>query len=265
MKLDILKNQWLDIVFEGRNKSYGAYELRQTNRKTTIKALIIGAIVFSVAVAAPLIINMLPQNEEVEIDRDIKITAIKLPPKKEEPKLNVPPPPPPPPKVDQVKFVKPVVAKANEVTEEPPKIIEVKDKKIGAETIKGDPDAVLTVQPVGTGTAAVVEEVDNQIYNTAGIEVKPDFPGGIDKFYKFVGNNYQTPEEEGLKGKVYVTFVVEKDGSLTDIKVIRDIGYGTGKEAIRVLKKCPKWTPGEQNGKKVRVLYSLPITIQSAD
>ena len=188
-----------------------------------------------------------------------------MPPKKEEIKKDIPPPPPPPPKVDQVKFVKPVVAKAEEVTEEPPKTVEIKDKKLGAETIKGDPDAILSVEPVGTGTAAVVEEVDNQIYNTAGIEVKPDFPGGIEKFYKFVGNNYQTPEEEGLKGKVYVTFVVEKDGSLTDIKVIRDIGYGTGKEAIRVLKKCPKWTPGEQNGKKVRVLYSLPITIQSAE
>jgi protein TonB len=95
--------------------------------------------------------------------------------------------------------------------------------------------------------------------------VKPDFPGGIEKFYKFVGNNYRTPEEEGLKGKVYVTFVVEKDGSLTDIKVVRDIGYGTGTEAVRVLKKCPKWNPGEQNGKKVRVQYSLPITIQSAE
>mgnify|MGYP003411423114 CR=1 FL=1 len=70
---------------------------------------------------------------------------------------------------------------------------------------------------------------------------------------------------EGLKGKVFVSFVVEKDGSLTDIKVIRDIGYGTGKEAIRVLKQCPKWNPGEQNGKKVRVLYSLPINIQSAE
>ncbi|OAB25073.1 outer membrane transport energization protein TonB [Flavobacterium fryxellicola] len=265
MKLDILKNQWLDIVFEGRNKAYGAYELRRTNRKTTIKALILGAVFFSIAVATPLIINLIPKGEEQEIDRDIKITAIKLPPKKEEPKLNVPPPPPPAPKVDVIKFVKPVVAKAEEVTEEPPKIIEVKNKTLGAVTIKGDPDAVLTVEPVGTGKAAVVEEVDNQIYNTAGIEVKPDFPGGINKFYKFVGDNYQTPEEEGLKGKVYVTFVVEKDGSLTDIKVIRDIGYGTGKEAIRVLKKCPKWTPGEQNGKKVRVLYSLPITIQSAD
>ena len=265
MKLDIFKNQWLDIVFDGRNKSYGAYQLRKSNTKTSVRALIVGSILFGLAVSAPLILSLLPDSSDVEENRDIKITAIKLPPKQEKPKENLPPPPPPAPKVDQVKFVKPVVAKAEEITEEPPKIVEMKDKKIGAETIKGDPDAVLSVEPVGTGTAAVVEEVDNQIYSTAGIEVKPDFPGGINKFYKFVGDNYQTPEEEGLKGKVYVTFVVEKDGSLTDIKVIRDIGYGTGKEGIRVLKKCPKWTPGEQNGKKVRVLYSLPITIQSAE
>jgi len=265
MKLDIIKNQWLDIVFEGRNKIYGAYELRKSNKKTTVRALIIGSVIFSLAVAAPLIVSYLPDSNEEDANKDIKIATVKLPPKKEEVKPNQPPPPPPPPKVDQVKFVKPVVAKAEEVTEDPPKIEDLKDKKVGAETIKGDPDAVLTVEePVGTGTAAVVEE-DNQVYNTAGIEVKPDFPGGIEKFYKFVGNNYKTPEEEGLKGKVYVTFVVEKDGSLTDIKVLRDIGYGTGAEAIRVLKKCPKWTPGEQNGKKVRVLYSLPITIQSAE
>jgi len=265
MKLDIIKNQWLDIVFEGRNKIYGAYELRKSNGKTTIKALIIGSVIFAFAVAAPLIASFLPDSGEDEVDNNVKIATVKLPPKKEEVKPNQPPPPPPPPKVDQVKFTKPVVAKAEEVTEDPPKIEELKDKKVGSETIKGDPDAVLTVdEPVGTGTAAVVEE-DNQVYNTAGIEVKPDFPGGIEKFYKFVGNNYKTPEEEGLKGKVYVTFVVEKDGSLTDIKVLRDIGYGTGAEAIRVLKKCPKWTPGEQNGKKVRVLYSLPITIQSAE
>jgi protein TonB len=266
MKLDIFTNQWLDIVFEGRNKAYGAYELRKENNKTGVRALIFGAVVFAIAVSMPLILSLLPENSDVDETLDTKIVSIKLPPKKEEIKKNIPPPPPPPPKVDQVKFVKPVVAKANEVTEEPPKTVEIKDKKLGAETIKGDPDAILTVEPVGTGTAAVVEEApDNQIYNTAGIEVKPDFPGGINKFYKFVGDNYQTPEEDGLKGKVYVTFVVEKDGSLTDIKVIRDIGYGTGKEAIRVLKKSPKWSPGIQNGKPVRVLYSLPITIQSAE
>lgn len=266
MKLDIIKNQWLDIVFEGRNKIYGAYELRKSNNKTTVKALIIGSIIFSFAVAAPLIASLLPDSEEEVVNNDIKIATVKLPPKKEEIKPNQPPPPPPPPKVDQVKFVKPVVAKANEITEDPPKIVDLKDKKVGNETIKGDPDAVLTVdEPVGKGPVTEIIQEDNNVYNTAGIEVKPDFPGGIEKFYKFVGNNYKTPEEEGLKGKVYVTFVVEKDGSLTDIKVLRDIGYGTGAEAIRVLKKCPKWTPGEQNGKKVRVLYSLPITIQSAE
>jgi periplasmic protein TonB len=264
MKLDIFTNQWLDIVFEGKNKAYGAYDLRKSNTKTTFRALIIGAVLFSVLVAAPLIMSLLPDSSGDDDSLDTKIVTMKLPPKKEEPKKDLPPPPPPPPKVDQVKFVKPVVAKAEEVTEEPPKITEIKDKKLGNETIKGDPDAELTVEPVGNGPAAVVEE-DNTVYNTAGIEVKPDFPGGMEKFYKFVGNNYQTPEEDGLKGKVYVTFVVEKDGSLTDIKVLRDIGYGTGKEAIRVLNKCPRWTPGEQNGKKVRVLYSLPITIQSAE
>lgn len=264
MKLDIFTNQWLDIVFEGRNKAYGAYDLRKTNNKTTVKALIFGAIVFALMVGAPLIMSLLPDSSSDDDSLNTKIVTMKLPPKKEQPKKDLPPPPPPPPKVDQVKFVKPVVAKADEVTEEPPKITEIKDKKLGNETIKGDPDAQLTVEPVGNGPAAVVEE-DNTVYNTAGIEVKPDFPGGMEKFYAFVGRNYQTPEEEGLKGKVYVTFVVEKDGSLTDIKVIRDIGYGTGKEAIRVLNKCPRWTPGEQNGKKVRVLYSLPITIQSAE
>jgi protein TonB len=262
MKLDLLKNQWLEIVFEGRNKLYGAYELRKTNGKTTVRSLIIGGVIFIFLVSIPVLANLIPDgNDDAVLDQ--KITTVKLPPK-EKPKENLPPPPPPPPKVDQVKFVKPVVAKAEEVTEEPPKVEEIKDKKIGAETIKGDPDAELTVEPVGNGPSQVVEE-DNAIYNTAGIEVKPDFPGGLEKFYKFVGKNFQVPDEEGLKGKVFVTFVVEKDGSLTDIKVIRDIGYGTGKEAIRVLKSCPKWNPGEQNGKKVRVLYSLPITIQSAE
>ena len=222
MKLDLLKNQWLEIVFEGRNKLYGAYELRKTNGKTTTKSLIIGAVIFVFLVSIPVLANLIPDSSD-DATLDQKITTVKLPPKEEKPKENLPPPPPPPPKVDQVKFVKPVVAKAEEVTEEPPKVEEIKDKKIGAETIKGDPDAELTVEPVGNGPKDVVEE-DNEIYNTACIEVKPDFPGGIEKFYKFVAKNYQTPEEEGLKGKVFVSFVVEKDGSLTDIKVIRDIG-----------------------------------------
>jgi protein TonB len=260
MKLDLFNKQWIDIVFEGRNKAYGAYELRQENSKTSVRALLIGAVVFILAVSAPLIYNLIPDMSSDDASLDQKIVTIKLPPK-DIPK-DIPPPPPPPPKQDQVKFVKPVVAKTDEIVEEPPKVEEIVDKKLGAETIKGDENAPLTVEPVGNGPSVV--EDDNQIYNTAGIEVKPDFPGGLGKFYGFVGKNYNAPEDCG-SGKVFVTFVVEKDGSLTDIKVLREVCPGSGKEAIRVLKSCPKWTPGEQNGKKVRVLYSLPITIQSQE
>ena len=266
MKLDILKRQWVDLVFEGKNKAYGAYELRTENSKTTIKALIIGACIFSFLVATPMISDFIGKNKVVKAENlDQKIITVKLPPKKiEDIPVNLPPPPPPPPRVEQVKFVKPVVAKADEVVEEPPKIKEIVNKKIGDKAIEGNPDAVLTIEPVGKGPIDAVAE-DTKIYSTAGIEQKPEFPGGMANFYKFVGNNFKAPEEEGLKGKVLVTFVVEKDGSLTDIKVIRDIGFGTAAEAIRVLRKSPKWSPGEQNGKKVRVQFSLPITIQSAN
>ncbi|RZJ54558.1 MAG: hypothetical protein EOO44_04575 [Flavobacterium sp.] len=105
----------------------------------------------------------------------------------------------------------------------------------------------------------VIEE-ENQVYNTAGLEVKPEFSGGQQAFELFLKENYKNPQKD-LKGRVYATFIVEKDGSLTDIKILRDIGYGTGVEAIRVLKKSPKWIPGKQNDKIVRVLYSIPIIV----
>jgi protein TonB len=103
---------------------------------------------------------------------------------------------------------------------------------------------------------------DNTVYNTAGIEVEPEFPGGIEQFHKFIEKNYKSPSNtESLKGKIYVTFIIEKDGSLSDIRVLRDLKYGTGKEAIRVLELSPKWIAGEQNGQKVRCMFSLPISI----
>lgn len=119
---------------------------------------------------------------------------------------------------------------------------------------------VLTILLSAKNTMA---QSDDVVYSTAGIEVKPTFPGGINEFYQYIGKNFRTPKVEGLQGKVYVTFIIEKDGSVTDIKILRDIGYGTGEEAVRVLKECPKWNPGIQKGKPVRVLYSLPITITS--
>ena len=264
MKLDLLNRQWLEIVFEGRNKNYGAYILRKENSKTLVRSLIIGALLFSVAVAAPVIADIIGNSSEEDVDLNKKIVTIKLPPKQEKPKENLPPPPPPPPKVDQIKFVKPVVAKTEDVVEEIVKIEDLKDKKISDKTVEGDPDAPQTLGPIGDGPKEAAVTEDNSVYNMAGIEVKPDFPGGIEKFYKFVGNKFQAPEDEEFKGgRVFVSFVVEKDGSLTDIKVLRDPGFGTAKEAIRVLNASPRWSPGEQNGKKVRVQYSLPINIQA--
>lgn len=104
----------------------------------------------------------------------------------------------------------------------------------------------------------VNNESDTNIYNTADIEVKPDFPGGIGKFYKFLQENINYSNED-LKGSVLVSFVVQKDGTLGEYKIIKDIGYGAGDEVIRVLKKSPRWIPGEQRGAKVRVMYTLPI------
>lgn len=102
---------------------------------------------------------------------------------------------------------------------------------------------------------------EEKVYEISAIETKPDFNGGLKKFYEFVGQNFRAPEVQGLKGKVIVSFVVDKDGSLTDIHIIKDIGYGTGQEVVRVLKKSPKWIPGMQRGIPVRCLYRLPISI----
>ncbi len=106
-------------------------------------------------------------------------------------------------------------------------------------------------------------EKENAIINSSGVEVQPEFPGGLDKFYEFIGKNYKLPNIQ-IGGKVITSFVIEKDGSLTDIKVLKDIGYNTGNEAIKVLKKCPKWKPAMQNGRNVRCQYTLPITIQAS-
>jgi beta-lactamase regulating signal transducer with metallopeptidase domain len=117
-------------------------------------------------------------------------------------------------------------------------------------------------QPVET---KAIKIQNNEILGFADVSNKPEFPGGIEKFYQFVGANFKTPSDPNLKGKIYITFIIEKDGSLSDFKIVKDIGYGMGEEAIRVLKLSPKWIPGKIDGNPVKVMYSLPITIQSAN
>jgi periplasmic protein TonB len=94
------------------------------------------------------------------------------------------------------------------------------------------------------------------------VDLKPEFPGGHDEFIRFIGKNYVFPEVESMSGIVRIRFVIEKDGNVAEIKVLNDLGFGTGDEAIRVMKKCPKWTPGVHDGQVVRVIYTLPISIE---
>jgi periplasmic protein TonB len=267
MKLDILKNQWLDIVFEGRNKSYGAYDLRKSNPKVSLKALFLGAVIFALGISAPVISNLFKDKETNEDDlHAVKVTQVKLPPKKKIVEPIIEKPKPPPSKVEIKAFVKPVITKAADADKDPPPP-PPPNVKTGLTNVKADPNANISVPDPGPPPGPPGGDPDpdpNQIFGLAGIEQKPEFPGGIDKFYGYVGKTYQTPED-APSGKVFVSFVVEKDGSLTDIKVLRDVGFGSGTEAVRILKRCPKWLPGEQNGKKVRVLYSLPITIQAPE
>ena len=108
-----------------------------------------------------------------------------------------------------------------------------------------------------------INSVKNSGNKATGTETKPEYSPGLSRFYQFIAQNYRTPDVEGLKGKVIVSFVVDTDGTLTDFKVIKDLGFGTGIEAIRVLKMSPKWTPGTQNGVPIRCQYSLPINISS--
>jgi protein TonB len=122
-----------------------------------------------------------------------------------------------------------------------------------------DPDFKFTEKAISDDLPNLNDE-ENHVYNSVLLDTKPEFPGGIESFHKAFYRQYKLPEAT-LKGKIYISFIVERDGSLTDIKVLRDLGSGSGKEAVRVINSLPKWVPGTIKGKTVRSLYALPIVI----
>ncbi|MET3977784.1 protein TonB [Mucilaginibacter sp. UYP25] len=268
-KLDILNQQWIDVVFSGRNKAYGAYELRKDNPRNTNKALIIGVAAFVLLISFKTILNAI-EGFIPKADDKVKVTEVLLPPPPVNEAVKPPPPPPEPPKpkVDQVRFPPPVVKPDNEVREkDPPTVEDLKVADPGQRDQKGDPNQAITIdEPVGNADVKqVVEENPNQIFTA--VEQSPAFPGGEGAFGKYLGNNIKYPaiaRENNVTGRVVLTFVVERDGSLTDIKVLRGLGSGTDEEAVRVLKKSPKWKPGIQNGRPVRVQYSIPVNFTLA-
>ena len=268
-KLDIFTKEWLDVVFEGRNQEYGAYRLRKSADSDTSKALFIGVLLFVIVLSTPIILKYIQKDTTTDqVERIIETEVILSEPPPVDEAAPPPPPPvePPPPRVDQVRMPPPVVVKAEEVRdEEPPTVEELKTADPGPKTIAGDPNAAIQIDvPVGEGPKdeEVTEADPDEIFNA--VQVAPTPAGGLEGFYKFLGENYKYPAQarrQGVSGRVRVQFVVERDGSLPDIKVLRDLGLGTGEEAIRVLKNAPKWNPGIQNGKPVRVRFTLPIAL----
>ncbi len=266
-KLDIYRKEWLEVVFADKNKVYGAYDLRKNSPANTTRALIIGSVLFILLFFSPKIYSLIKggpdQQDEVLKAQEV----ILMPPKPLDPKTPPPPPvEPPPPKVDQIRMPPPIVKPDIEVREEPPTVEKLKVADPGQRDIKGDPTAdIVIAEPVGNGpkreAAAAVE--DNTVYDFVSIEKQPEFPGGIDKFYKYLSTSIRYPPmatENNVQGKVFLQFVVEKDGKLTDIEVQRGPGSGTNEEAVRVLKASPRWNPGIQNGKPVRVRYNIAVS-----
>lgn len=270
-KLNIFGQQWIDIVFEGRNKKYGAYKLREENPKVTMLALVFGSIFFAVAIGTPIILSSIKDaTASTEEEVVTKVEVAEIP---EAPKEELPPPPPqvlvkqaPKSIVEEVKFKPLEAAKQEDVPEDPPKIEQFKQADPSSRNAEASPTGDVNIGVSAGDLDKGVEPTpgeDTGIYNSAGLQVQPEFPGGIAAFLTYVQKNFRIPEvDQDMTARIYVQFVVEKDGTLTGIKILRDPGYGLGKEAERVLKSVKtRWSPGIQNGKPVRASYNLPITI----
>lgn len=269
-KLDIFRKEWLDVVFDGRNKSYGAYQLRKLSPKATNIGLFSASIVFVLLLLSPAIARWigvdLGADEPTEQIIETEVVLQEPPPVNEEEPPPPPPVEPPPPRVDQVRMPEPKVVPAEQVQdEESPTVEQLKLADPGSKTIEGDPNAEIRIDlPVGEGEvdAEVTETSSDQIFQS--VEINPEPPGGMKAFMEWIAKNYDYPQaaiEAGVNGQVQVSFVVERDGSLTDLKIVRDLKYGTGEAALKLLQKAAKWSPGIQNGRPVRVAYTLPIRL----
>ena len=272
-KIDLIDNGWVDLVFEGKNHSYGAYQLRKNTGKRNMMAILV-MFAIGVAIAAFVAIKGVVENamkQDVAIEADVELAKLaekkeaKVE-KKEEPKIE---------KVEvekvksSVKFVPPVIKKDSEVKpEEELKSQEELNKTntaIGAFDVKGNDEAageVLKAKEVIAQPEPPKEE-ETKVFDV--VEQMPSFPGGPSALMQYLSSNIKYPvvaEENGVQGRVVCTFVVERDGSITDVRVIRSVDPSLDKEAVRVVKSMPKWIPGKQNGSAVRVKYTVPVTFR---
>lgn len=250
--MDVTSDIRNEIVFEGRNKEYGAYFVRKKYRKVILIALGISVLIIVAGMGIPLLLKELNKNKKEEVVT-IKVD-LKAPPPTD-PHLPPPPPPPPPPKqpiVNQLKVTPPVIAKIN-VDTNIATVKQVQVTNVGTVNQKGKDTMIMA--PIAA-PAATGEDL-NKIWTF--VQQKPVFPGDI---YKYLQDHIEYPEqarEAGIQGTVYVSFVVERDGSISQVSILRGVNSDLNEEAMRVVSHMPKFTPGQQNGHAVRVTFMLPI------
>jgi periplasmic protein TonB len=265
----ILSADVLDIIFEDRNKDYGAYDLRKSYNKRIIRALVITG---SVALLA-LLGSVLASTMKSSGPKKAKITEVTLQDiKQEEKKIEPPPPPPPkqePPKVEMKQFTPPIVKKDEEVEKPPPPQEELKEVKIAEIDQEGIKDNNIPTPAVIDEGKQIVEEKkeedENKIFDK--VEIEASFPGGDSKWRQYLERNCngQVATDNGAPEGTYTTvvqFVVDKEGNISDVRALTNHGYGMEEEAMRTIKKGPKWNPAVQNGRQVKAYRKQPITFQ---
>ncbi len=257
--VSIFDRGWANIVFEGRNQSYGAYRLRRENARDTLTAFIFAVLIMASAFGIFMLVNLLNSPKASLVVPDPVYPAIKL--VKVYPVISIPSAPQPP-------GTKKSGVMVPSATPEPEEESQITEAPVSAtqgthSTLPNENTGNTFAQP---GNANAVLPQPNSVEIPASLDRQPAFPGGLDEFYDFVGKNFRPVETDGKTVRVFLSFVIEKDGSLSDIKVVRDPGYGAGAEAIRVLKSLKvKWEPGMIRGQPVRTSYTMPITVKPGD
>jgi protein TonB len=258
MSAQVKSQRWEDIVFEFRNKAYGAYDNRRSYSKHVVLGWLFTIISATIILAAPKIIEWIKgqTEEEAPVLKTVKYTDLAPPP----PIQNTPPPPQvniPPPVKTIIKYLPPKVTDKEIVEEEEmPTIEEVKQNDVGAENIEGTGEVVFE-EPV---EEVVQEEEEDKIFMV--VEQQAEFEGGLQALGKFLQKNLRYPASArrmGIEGQVFVSFVIDKEGKISDIQVVKGISADCDKEAVRVVSSMPPWKPGKQNGRPVKSRFVLPI------
>ena len=272
-KIDLISNDWIELVFAGRNHAYGAYQLRKSTGKRNLWSMVFVAAVAALAYVGLAAYNTYQEQQKARFEAEMEASLLeqkkeaKVEKKTEAPKVELQ-------KVEKVKssiaFTPPVIKKDSEVKpeEEMKTQDELNENKtaIGAFDVKGNDEeggtVLKAVEEIATPEPPKHEE-DSKVFDV--VEQMPSFPGGPSALMAYLSSHVKYPavaEENGIQGRVTVQFVVEKDGSVTDVKTMKSVDPSLDREAERVVRSMPKWIPGKQNGSAVRVKYFVPVVFR---